>query len=986
MGSEDQRRKMVASNELDSVFTDVKRLKFTPGEGSQSESDAAAIYAASPGSWQTPEFNKRKGEEFLSEGATDLQKVQFKRNYLAQRGSLVGWDVEWSRLNPQSALPAALPSAQTPTPSPTPTPTPAPSATPPVNGLPPARTSALRMETASPELVAAVVSQESDGNPNAVSSKGAQGLMQVMPETGREILAQLGIVQPDAPLDRVKQLLRVPQINKMVGTEYLNRQLAAHGGNVELALAAYNAGPKRVKDAGGVPNIPETQNYVQRITTKLGEALGPAIAEAQGPVVGLTSQPPGLNRQPTPTPTPSPTSTPTPTPVPGPTPGQPKAATRKQGNKLYDVAGSVLQGAFLGGGDELIARLRQLGGADYETELKKERQALARFRKQNPKLDTALQIAGSIPISVAIPYSAPLKGAGLLKNAGLLAASGGATGAVNGYLSGGEEGGLSRRDSAILGGGIGTVATPAISGTVGAVSKGLQIEPVRNLAFGIRELQRTLSRMAYPGAEEDGAIGASVGKEVAGAAPRITKPQLAALRLTQGSTAKDIEKALSQMIDAESRGGQLLVPEALDNPALYLQAKKLSNKPATMNIARELVDDRSAAAPDRVIRAFNDIGGADVTPHEGGLSIREAAQDILQSERVARMKANAPKFEAAFRDVPTLESDKMSKLIENPIIAKAIKQARSGVGMEDKPANSTEVIQEALETLGGKIEAMRARKLQPPSTTELRRLARAKDALEKEAEGLNPALKAARESFNKDSFKLNNLERSQVSVISRLSNDDVVGAGRAVFNLEPERIAELRKTFAQGEKMYAWDEMVRGYIRKAVESSQDGMNKTMLRPIFGSRAARSRLRAAIGDDLYNKVEPMLSLEQKYIKGAQAYFAGSPTDPLREAGKEGNAIIQIIAGLGSDGWTGAVASGIKKTAETVFKSKPNDEMEREIARILFQPQKGREFLEAAGPYMKAIERYRGSLDAAAAEASRTGSRSVVGTNLNERQKR
>ncbi|MBO9547029.1 lytic transglycosylase domain-containing protein [Caulobacter sp.] len=112
-----------------------------------------------------------------------------------------------------------------------------------------------------PKLVEAVAWRESRFRPTALSNKGAIGVMQLMPGTARD----LG-VDPHDPAQNIRG-----------GAMYLRRMLSEFGGDVRLALAAYNAGPGAVRKHGGVPPYAETQAYVTSILGRMA-ATGSALA------------------------------------------------------------------------------------------------------------------------------------------------------------------------------------------------------------------------------------------------------------------------------------------------------------------------------------------------------------------------------------------------------------------------------------------------------------------------------------------------------------------------------------------------------------------------------------------------------------------------------------------------------------------------------------------------------------------------------------
>ncbi|HXY38406.1 MAG TPA: lytic transglycosylase domain-containing protein [Vicinamibacteria bacterium] len=135
---------------------------------------------------------------------------------------------------------------------------------------------ACRLHQVSPDLVRAVIAVESEFDQWAVSSKGARGLMQLMPATMR----RFGVADAfDA------------RANILAGTRYLRLLLDQFAGDAELALAAYNAGENAVARYGGVPPFKETRGYVAKIQALLGGFTFAPTAAAGGAASFFTPSP-----------------------------------------------------------------------------------------------------------------------------------------------------------------------------------------------------------------------------------------------------------------------------------------------------------------------------------------------------------------------------------------------------------------------------------------------------------------------------------------------------------------------------------------------------------------------------------------------------------------------------------------------------------------------------------------------------------------------
>lgn len=118
-----------------------------------------------------------------------------------------------------------------------------------------------------PDLVRAVIAAESNFNPEAISPKGARGLMQLMPSTA----SRFGVKDIFDPVENI-----------FGGVRYLRYLLDLFGGDLVLALAAYNAGEKIVQQKGGVPGFRETVNYVDRVMSGYGRPVKAPRASSPG--------------------------------------------------------------------------------------------------------------------------------------------------------------------------------------------------------------------------------------------------------------------------------------------------------------------------------------------------------------------------------------------------------------------------------------------------------------------------------------------------------------------------------------------------------------------------------------------------------------------------------------------------------------------------------------------------------------------------------
>jgi soluble lytic murein transglycosylase-like protein len=122
-----------------------------------------------------------------------------------------------------------------------------------------------RQSGVSARVVAAVIQTESSFQPRALSHHGAYGLMQIVPETWKQINGEIQACSGRHSGECGPDCYYNPELNIRIGTAYLAKMIKQQNGNIVLALACYNAGPYAVDHYGGIPPYGETRDYLEKI-------------------------------------------------------------------------------------------------------------------------------------------------------------------------------------------------------------------------------------------------------------------------------------------------------------------------------------------------------------------------------------------------------------------------------------------------------------------------------------------------------------------------------------------------------------------------------------------------------------------------------------------------------------------------------------------------------------------------------------------------
>ena len=524
----------------------------------------------------------------------------------------------------------------------------------------------------------------------------------------------------------------------------------------------------------------------------------------------------------------------------------------------YDTLAAALSGASQGltfsFGDEAVAGLRSLfGGSSYQDELANEAAMRQRIMETQPGVAIGSEVAAGLGTGL---LGAGVAAPGLASRL-LLGATGKATSTIGQLAAiGAAQGGLVGAGSAqpgerLAGGAIGAGSGALLAGALGKASQ-----------LGSEYLLQPFFLSKATGATERGAIGL-------GGKPAFTAQEMQLAKVLSETAPEAIPAAEQALIRAGELGKPLFIPEAVQSPSLFQEAKFIANYPASTEIAKTAIEQRAADATSRITQSL-DVVNPDRNVTSAANKLVDGAKSLLNELGIARKAATKGLYDSAFEKTPLLTKDESIKLVaENPRIQAAIKAVRKELPeLETLPDSSTEVLHQAQQYLSGKAKAVKNKYTSG-------KIQDARNALMTAIKSESPDYETATKTFAQMSKGLTAKEQSKIGFLANVSPDKPGTIGR-IFALDADTIASLRDDFIQAGKLEDWEAGVRSYLQRAVDAAPDERNP--INKIIGSPALRNKLEAALGDKFQKIIEP-LTVEQTILKGQRQYFAGSPTAPL-----------------------------------------------------------------------------------------------------------
>ena len=669
-----------------------------------------------------------------------------------------------------------------------------------------------------------LVRQESSGNPYAVSNAGAQGLWQIMPNTGREMASKLGMQNFD-PFN--------PQHSEMVGKAYLNQMYDTFQ-DPQLALAAYNAGPGRVQQAiqRAGTNDPsavlqflpsETQNYVPKI---LGNAQKESAYAAPNTEVNRPKQ---LTQEEFDA-----------LPIIGEEPKteQPAPQDLSWADYLKGLGREGLQGATFNWGDEM-------GLVDLEKQ--------KAFEAQYPKASIAANIAGGLaPNAIAYLATALTGGA---------AAPAAAATTANTAANAGRLANLLKTSGRVLTGlGPETAAKTGLGRIAQGVGYGAAyggLASAGNAEGGAGE--KTAAGLA--GALLGGGLGATGGALVEKFSNKAPKGKVAkeVSRIVNDVTDDELRAAQTELADAASKNVPLFLPDAIDQADVNATVKALMRSKEARNAARDAIDSRAEGQLDRVTSLIDVLSPKRDSYEVGGL-IQKRASDVIDAETKARNDLAEELFGNAYKKAPVndiVQDPKFNEVMNSEIVQPIIKRIRKFPKYKDLRDDDPRMVQKVLEEITAEMQSPNAGSLANDYGD-------LKTTIYNTLDIANPELIKARDTFRIDSEKIKALKDVGLGNFANKDQFKVTDFGRQL--LDPKTpLEKLNKiSDALGED---GPDLIKAAIRAELQDRiEKGVTDRDITSKFNTPAIRKRLSALMGE---SESETLLkNLDQEVLMAKQ----------------------------------------------------------------------------------------------------------------------
>ena len=570
---------------------------------------------------------------------------------------------------------------------------------------------------------------------------------------------------------------------------------------------------------------------------------------------------------------------------------------------------------------------------NYETKKQAEQAQDLAFEEANPYGAMGLQFLGaaapgigSMFTKAAVAAPSALKtaaqylyGAGITKAPSVVQLA--KMGAVGGGLAGAGsgDGGLDRLQKGVVGAGIGAVAAPVIGKT---------LETGANLLGDFISDTNLPARLASERGSVSGADDLT----------RYTPEELFLAKQLKNVPVEKVSSGADELTRAIDEGSPLFLPEAIDAAKINRNAKYIANYEPSMDYSQAAIKGRTEATTDRLTELFDAVSPERST-YVGASKMSEGATAILDDATTARLDAVNALYSKAREQTPVIQSPKIAELIDkDAYLQSAISDVKKFAENADLPDNSLQIIGQAKSILGDKIEAAR----RTGEGNKARLLKKTYNALNDAIGEEAPLYRQADEIYAKLSKGVDALEASKLTFLKGLDPDNINKIGE-IFKLPAERITDLRKSFVDAGYQSEFEQGIRSYLQNIVDNAPAEKGGKALSKLISSTNQRKALKAALGDSYDSVINPLLREQKIYEGGVRFGSPGSTTEGnfAERAGLEsiGGAINELKEG----NYTAALFK--------LFKSEMPEDLAQEMAKIYFDPKRGKDAIQKILPLLE-----------------------------------